>query len=205
MVTIAPSDFGKTSVGGLVSGKAFVEDRDPMELALMLARQNGAGLERTLVGHERDRGRALGVRLARRFSQSCATVSSNRSLPIEVSQRVRLDAIGEHARQQIAGKMRRGRPSEELALRDWGEPAVVERDLIAVVKSRVPRRPGNDDGGDYHDSALIQVLLDPAQKLRDTVNLIVVASVGKTKQLIEKVVQPGGVSRQMDLAGFDLR
>jgi len=68
MVTIAPSDFGKTSVGGLVSGKAFVEDRDPMELALMLARQNGAGLERTLVGHERDRGRALGVRLARRFS-----------------------------------------------------------------------------------------------------------------------------------------
>src|SRR6266496_1303604 len=83
--------------------------------------------------------------------------------------------------------------------------ARLKRDLIAVVESRVPRGPVDDDGGHQCDSVLIQVLLDPAQKLRNTINLIVVPSIWKTKQLIEKVVQPGGVSRQMDLAGFDLR
>ena len=65
-------------------------------------------------------------------------------------------------------------------------------------------RRANEDGRDQDDFVQIHISLNPAQKLRDTVNLIVVASVWKGEQFIEEVVKPGGVFWQMNLAGFYL-
>jgi len=59
----------------------------------MLARQDGAGLERTLSGHGRDRRRALRVRFARRFPLLPVlrdSIEEPDGLAIEVAQRVRL-------------------------------------------------------------------------------------------------------------------
>ena len=45
----------------------------------------------------------------------------------------------------------------------------------------------------------------PFQKLGDAVDLVVMLPIGKCEQLKQKAIKPIGISRQMHLAGLDLR
>jgi hypothetical protein len=63
--------------------------------------------------------------------------------------------------------------------------------------------PGKDVGYDDRDVVGEPVTLGPQKKLRDAVDLIVVAGVWKCEQLIEEVAKPGGVFGQADVTRLD--